>query len=168
MVCHSTVNGTVDCQEERFSDSANTGSGQTKDDIVIVGMGMRLPGGIRTGEDLWSLLVEKRSTRGKVPPGRFNAAAFCGESPNPRLASSEYGHFLAEDDALGDFDTSFFRMSKIESEILDPQQRLLLEVVYECMQNGGQGQWRGENIGCFVGVWGDVSQSSAWDSLIGN
>lgn len=44
-------------------------------------------------------------------------------------------------------------------EQLDPQQRILLEVVWECMQNGGQKDWRGKNIGVYVGTWSDVSPS---------
>ncbi len=50
-------------------------------------------------------------------------------------------------------------MKKNEAEKLDPQQRLLLEVVWECMENGGQTAWRGENIGCYVGVFGE----DMWD-----
>lgn len=46
---------------------------------------------------------------------------------------------------------------KKELEVLDPQGRLLLEVVYECMQNAGQTEWRGKDIGCFVGVFGELS-----------
>lgn len=131
-------------------------NGSIPDPIVVVGMGMRLSGGIHSAEELWGLLIDKKSTRIKIPQDRFNIAAFSSCSPNARLAKTEYGHFLAESDMLEHFDTSFFPMSKTESETLDPQQKLLLEVVYECMQNAGQAQWRGQNIGCFVGVWGDV------------
>ncbi|UKZ81348.1 putative PKS-like protein biosynthetic cluster [Trichoderma virens FT-333] len=46
-------------------------------------------------------------------------------------------------------------MSKAEVEKLDPQHRLLLEVIWECMENGGQKNWRGRNIGCYVGVFGE-------------
>jgi len=133
-----------------------TPNGSIPDPIVVIGMGIRLPGGIHSAEELWELLIHKRSTRTKIPQDRFNVTAFSSSSPNARLVKTEYGHFLAESDKLEHFDTSFFPMSKTESEVLDPQQKLLLEVVYECMQNAGQAQWRGQNIGCFVGVWGDV------------
>ncbi|UKZ55581.1 Type I Iterative PKS [Trichoderma virens] len=46
-------------------------------------------------------------------------------------------------------------MSKAEVEKLDPQHKLLLEVIWECMENGGQKNWRGRNIGCYVGVFGE-------------
>ena len=46
-------------------------------------------------------------------------------------------------------------MSKSEVEVLDPQQKQLLEVVHECLQNGGQVDYRGKSIGCFVGVFGE-------------
>jgi acyl transferase domain-containing protein len=127
------------------------------DEIAIVGMAMRLPGGIRTSEALWKLLAEKRSTRCKVPSDRFNVSTFY--SPSGRLGSmkTEYGHFLATSDSLYHLDTSMFSMVKKEVEVLDPQAKMLLEVVYECMQNGGQVKWRGGDIGCFVGVFGEVS-----------
>ena len=126
------------------------------DVIAIVGMGMRLPGEIHSADGLWKLLVNGESTRCKIPPNRFNASAFSSPVPNARFLQTEYGHFLAESDRVENFDTAFFQMGKAESEMLDPQQKLLLEVVYECMQNAGQVDWRGTNIGCFVGVWGDV------------
>jgi acyl transferase domain-containing protein len=124
--------------------------------LAIVGMGMRLPGGIHTAEDLWSLLVEKRSTRCEVPSDRFNISAFYSPSGRVGSVKMQHGHFLGATDDLQHFDASFFSMSKKEVEILDPQQRMLLEVVYECMQNAGQPNWRGGNIGCYVGVWGEV------------
>lgn len=70
----------------------------------------------------------------------------------------KHGHFLAESDNLKYFDTSFFSMSPKEADDVDPQQRMLLEVVYECMQSSGQVNWRGSKIGCYVGVWGEVSR----------
>lgn len=125
--------------------------------LAIVGTGMRLPGEIHSTEDLWSLLVEKKSTRSRVPQDRFDANAFYSSSGRPGALRNVFGHFLTEPDCLKHLDTHMFPMLKKELEVLDPQERLLLEVVYECMQNGGQTGWRGEAIGCFVGVFGEVS-----------
>ena len=46
-------------------------------------------------------------------------------------------------------------MSPNDASKLDPQQRLLLEVVWECMENAGQTDWQGKNIGCYVGTFGE-------------
>ncbi|OHX00063.1 polyketide synthase [Colletotrichum incanum] len=121
--------------------------------IAIVGIGLRLPGKISTTEEFWDLLVNKKSTRCRVPESRFNVDAFYSDSGKPGTVNSKYGHYL--DCKIDGMDASFFSMSKAEVEKLDPHQRLLLEVVWECMENGGQKNWRGQNIGCYVGVYGD-------------
>lgn len=125
--------------------------------IAVVGMGMRLPGGIHTAEEFWQLLVEKRSTRCRVPSDRFDIDAFHDPAGKAGSIAFEYGHFLAECDNLEYLDTSFFSMSRKEVHKLDPQQRMILEVVHECMENAGQTDWRGKDIGVYVGVWGEVS-----------
>ena len=38
---------------------------------------------------------------------------------------------------------------------MDPQQRLALEIVYECLENAGVTNWRGQNIGCYMGSFGE-------------
>ncbi|BCR95830.1 type I polyketide synthase [Aspergillus luchuensis] len=123
--------------------------------IAIVGFGLRLPGAIHTGEELWKLITEKRSTRSKIPQSRFNVNGFYSPTGRAGSVTMKHGHFLAESDNLKYFDTSFFSMSPKEADDVDPQQRMLLEVVYECMQSSGQVNWRGSKTGCYVGVWGE-------------
>lgn len=125
--------------------------------IAIVGMALRLPGKIHTPEALWDLIINRKTTRGLVPKSRYNIDGFFNASNRPGSVSVRHGHFLDESDAFDALDTSFFSMSKAEVEKLDPQQRMLLEVVWECMENAGQQNWRGSNTGVFVGTWGDVS-----------
>lgn len=128
--------------------------------IAIVGIGLRLPGDIHTTESLWDLIVNKRETRCLVPKTRYNIDGFYHTSKEPGSVAAQYGHFLAESDKLDTLDTSFFTISKAEAEQLDPQQRMLLEVVWECMENGGQVDWKGQNIGVFLGTfnedWNDL------------
>lgn len=124
--------------------------------IAIVGIGLRLPGKIHSVEALWEFLVNKRDTRVEIPRSRYNSDGFYSASARGGTVGVKHGHFLDESDELGHLDTSFFTMSKREVEKLDPQQRMLLEVVWECMENGGQRNWRGSNTGVFVGTWGDV------------
>lgn len=123
--------------------------------IAIVGMALRLPGKIHSPEALWQLLMNKETTRGPTPISRYNSNGFYSPTNRPGTVSVRHGHFLDEADGLDLLDTSFFSMAKSEVEKLDPQQRMLLEVVWECMENGGQQNWRGSNTGVFVGTWGD-------------
>ncbi|OJJ74399.1 hypothetical protein ASPBRDRAFT_120577 [Aspergillus brasiliensis CBS 101740] len=121
--------------------------------IAIVGMGMRLPGGIRTDKDLWDFLVNKQDANGLVPAERFNMDAFYSEQHHPGTAKARNGYYLGEDLAV--FDAEFFGISSAELPRMDPRQRLLLEVVWECMESSGQVDWRGKNIGCFVGAFNE-------------
>lgn len=122
--------------------------------IAIVGMGMRLPGGVNGSNAFWDLLINKKDGRCRIPGDRYNIDAFYSPSGKPGTIKTQHGFFL-EDADLQHLDASFFSMNKTELERLDPQQRMLLEVVWECMENGGQTGWRGKNIGCYIGVFGE-------------
>ena len=121
--------------------------------IAVVGMAMRLPHGIRDAESFWDFLVNKKSGQCRVPKNRFNIDAWYGPG-KPGHAATPYGYFL-EDVDLANIDASFWSMSKHEAELVDPQQRILLEVVHECLENAGAKNWRGQNIGCWVGTFGE-------------
>ena len=123
--------------------------------IAIVGMALRLPGGIRSPEELWKLLLDKKTTKGLIPSDRYNIEAFYTPSKRVGSVGMKHGHFL--DENLEHIDTSFFTMSKAEIGKVDPQQRMLLEVVWECMESAGQIGWRGSDVGVFVGCWGEAS-----------
>lgn len=125
------------------------------DPIVIIGMGMRLPGGVTDATSLWDLLINKRDGRRRVPDDRYNIDAFySGPEQKRGLVPVEYANFL-QDLNLKHLDTSVFRLTRPEAEFMDPQQRLLLEVTREALENAGEIQWRGKNIGCWVGSLGD-------------
>ena len=51
------------------------------DDIVIVGMGCRLPGGIHSPGDLWDRFDGQWDGWTKIPATRFNPQAY--HHPNP-------------------------------------------------------------------------------------
>ncbi len=92
--------------------------------IAIVGMGLRLPGGVNSASSLWELLISKKNGRCFVPASRYNIDAFYKPSKTTGSVASRYGYFLQED--VDKFDASIFSMSKAEVDRLDPQQRLLL------------------------------------------
>ncbi|KAE8422418.1 putative polyketide synthase [Aspergillus pseudocaelatus] len=120
--------------------------------IAIVGMAMRLPGGIRTTEDFWQFLINKRDGHCEVPKTRYGINAFYN-AQSGRYTHTRYGYFLPEDPAC--FDAPFFSVTEQEASAMDPQQRLLLEVVWECLENAGETNWQGKDIGCYVGVFGE-------------
>lgn len=117
--------------------------------IAIVGIGMRLPGNVRTARDFWATLMEKKDGLCPVPPGRYKPTAF--ESRDCLLPKN--GYFLQEDPAY--FDAAFFAHPAQEAGRIDPQVRLLHEVVWECLENAGEVDWEGKAIGCFVGAFGE-------------
>lgn len=122
--------------------------------IAIVGMAMRLPGGIGNEEQFWDTLINKKDKRSLVPADRWNVDGFYSKTPKRGSVKTKHGYFL-EDDALRQFDASLFSITRTELEKLDPQHRLLLEVTRECLENAGELNWRGKNIGCYVGVFGE-------------
>lgn len=134
--------------------------------IAIVGMAMRLPGGVNSGPEFWDLLIEKRDGRIGVPEDRYNVNAFYSASGKSGTVRMQHGNFLQGN--LKHLDTSFFSMTRSETEKLDPQARLLLEVSREALENAGETKWRGENIGCYVGVfgedWQDIHLKDSLDS----
>lgn len=125
----------------------------TASDIAICGIGLRLPGGIRNCEDYWNLLYNGLDARGPVPSSRYNSEGFDDSLGGTNAIKSKHGYFLDQD--LSCLDASFFTMAKGEVEQLDPQQRLLLEVTRECLEDAGEVDYRGKQIGCYVGTFGD-------------
>ncbi|KAJ5553185.1 hypothetical protein N7494_002563 [Penicillium frequentans] len=120
--------------------------------IAIVGMAVKLPGGVGDTDSFWDMLINKRDGHCEVPITRYNVHAFY-EPSAPAAMKTRHGYFLQ--DNIAHFDKSFFGMNHTDAERIDPQQRLLLEVAWECMENGGQRNWQGKNVGCFVGVFGE-------------
>lgn len=102
--------------------------------IAVVGMAMRLPGGVRSEDQFWEFLMNKRDAVSKVPETRYNVDSFYQQA-KPNAIRTKKGYFLQEDPT--EFDTGFFGITNYEASRLDPQQRLLLEVVWECMENAG-------------------------------
>ncbi|KAL4735276.1 hypothetical protein BDV11DRAFT_173962 [Aspergillus similis] len=120
--------------------------------IAIVGMALRLPGGVKSPDELWQFLIEKRNGVCEVPGTRYTVDSFYSETM-ARCVKTRHGYYLQDDPAC--FDASFFSINSHEAGRMDPQQRQLLEVVWECLESAGETNWRGKNIGCYVGVYGE-------------
>ena len=104
--------------------------------IAIVGAGVRVPGGVTTLEQFWTLLIEGRDAITEVPASRWAVDQFYDADPDaPGKIATRFGGFL---ERIDQFDAKFFGITPREAASLDPQQRLLLEVAWEALEHAGQ------------------------------
>jgi len=122
-------------------------------DVAICGVGLRLPGGIRSGTDLWNFLKNGNDARSPIPESRYKIQGFDESLGGKDFNKTKHGYFIEDD--ISKLDTSFFTMSKNELDQTDPQQRLLLEVARECLEDAGEVNYRGQSIGCYVGTFAE-------------
>ncbi len=120
--------------------------------IAIVGVGLRLPGGVRDLTTLWRTLIAGTDTISPVPEDRWPMAGYYDpEMSQPGTSYVREAGFL--DDVAG-FDAGFFGINPLEAEAMDPQQRLLLETSWEALETAGIVPERlvGSKTGVFVGT----------------
>jgi len=117
-------------------------------DIAIVGMGFRLPGGSKNPNELWNGLMEGFDGISSVPKDRWskNFTEF-------GLTKTKLGGFL-NDSEWKTFDPLFFGISPKEAPFIDPQQRILLTCAWEALEDAfiPPSELRGSNTGVFIGV----------------
>jgi acyl transferase domain-containing protein/acyl carrier protein len=120
--------------------------------VAVIGVGLRLPGGITGLDGYWQALSEGRDLVRAMPRHRKDpfAAEWSG--------LPQRGGYL--EDVLG-FDAAFFGISPREARHLDPQHRMLLEVAWEAMEDAALPAERlaGSRSGFYLGImWQDYRE----------
>ncbi|MFF4507858.1 SDR family NAD(P)-dependent oxidoreductase [Streptomyces sp. NPDC001401] len=136
-------------------------SARADDDIAIISMACRFPGGADDPEALWRLLASGEDAITEVPPGRWNTRGL--HDPDPEATGTAYslrGGYLT---GIDRFDAAFFGISPREAAAMDPQQRLLLQTAWEAIERAGivPGTLNGSSTGVYVGLYDSGYLASA-------
>ncbi|EGC39988.1 hypothetical protein DICPUDRAFT_147207 [Dictyostelium purpureum] len=126
----------------------NNIDGKENDDIAIIGLGFRFPGGSSSPNEFWNNMINKFDGISKIPEERWSKTFHEQDYIN-----NEYGGILKEEE-WRQFDPLFFGISPKEAPSLDPQQRLLMISLWEALEDAHikPSTLRGSDTGVFIGM----------------
>jgi acyl transferase domain-containing protein len=127
--------------------------------VGVLGIGLRLPGGISDPAGFWSALSSGADLTSDLPAERWGVDdAVLADLHDPcgtrtGTMRSLRGGWLGPVDG---FDAAFWGISPREAVGLDPQQRLLLECAWEALEDAAIDplRLRGRRVGVYVGICG--------------
>ncbi len=102
-------------------------------DVAIVGCGLRLPGNLKSLDELWAFLLEGGDGIRDIPTGRWLQDLYDPQRRDGWTYVTRAGWI----DGLDQIDASFIGCSPKEAMQMDPQQRILIETAYEALENAG-------------------------------
>ncbi|GAB3209237.1 hypothetical protein GCM10027294_22820 [Marinactinospora endophytica] len=116
---------------------------------AIVGIGVRLPGGICGPQALWQALLEGRDAITEYSDQRWDD--LLGQLSVEQRPARKWPAGVIDIEA---FDHDFFGLTATEAAEMDPQQRFLLETVIEALADAGiaPGSLAGTRTGVYVGA----------------
>ena len=121
--------------EAHPTDSSPAAGSPPAEQVAVIGMACRLPGGIESPQQLWEALLRGDDLVTEVPADRWDADEYYDPEPGvPGRSVCKWGAFL---DDVGGFDPEFFGITEKEATAMDPQHRLLLETSWEAMEHAG-------------------------------
>ncbi|WUN29309.1 SDR family NAD(P)-dependent oxidoreductase (plasmid) [Streptomyces sp. NBC_00316] len=121
--------------------------------IAIVGMGCRLPGGVRSPQELWQLLDRAGDGMSTFPVDRdWDLERLFG--PDSSLSGTSHAREGGFTYDATEFDPAFFGLSPREALAMDPQQRMLLQTSWEAFEHAGidPTTLKNTDTGVFVGA----------------
>ncbi|XYH94915.1 SDR family NAD(P)-dependent oxidoreductase [Sorangium sp. So ce1128] len=122
------------------------------DDIALIGIGCRLPGGAGDPRALWKLLCDGVDAIRDIPADRWDPDRYY--SPDPRTPGRVSCRRAGCLDRVDTFDAAFFGIAPRIAEQMDPQQRILLETAWEALEDAGAAPTAlaGSLTGVYMGV----------------
>ncbi len=150
----SNIRKGTDCQNKPSSE-----------DIAIVGMSCRYPGGITSPEEFWEFLKEGGDGIVDVPEDRWLKSAYFHEDlKKPGKIFVNRGGFIK---SIDQFDPQFFNISPNEANFIDPQHRWILEITQEAFENGGirASELKGSDTAVYIGQFMRDYEQIQYDSM---
>ncbi|HEX7837775.1 MAG TPA: acyltransferase domain-containing protein, partial [Kofleriaceae bacterium] len=134
---------------QRASERDGAGS---QEPLAIIGMGLRLPGGVADLDGLFRMLARGLDAVGPIPAERWDTDRFY--DPDFEQKGKSYVRDAALLDRIDLFDAGFFGISPREARHIDPQHRLLLEAAWQALEDAGlpPPELEATPTGVFVGV----------------
>lgn len=132
-------------------------------DIAVIGMSCNF-GKSENLQEFWLNIEQGIDCLEEVPEYRWDKEKRYSADRKALKSYSKWGSFAGR---ANKFDSDFFNQSEISSMVTDPQQRLFLHLCWEALENAGYGSRdsrRGDDIGVFVGVRGNVYNTETFVS----